>query len=828
MVQNENLPGQPPLPPYDGQPYGPGAYVIDQPHVFAGSPVLFVRTPSVVFNPPSGTAAPCAVALSVPGYPQALIFYTLDGSTPNSNSRPYWKNTPIDVQSTTEIQAVAFSPGLTMSVIGRAFYPLSNELPPVVFSPREGTTPISVSLSCPGHPDAAIRYTLNGSVPTHASSTYSAPLSLTGNVEIKAIAFKSGFTDSEVSSAFYTPTRLPAVAVTPLSGTLPLSIFLSVPGHPDANVFYVLDNGPVQLYSGDFQISSPTVLYTYATKVGYGQSPVTRVEYGQKLPNVEFATLTGSNEVPTGVSMEVPGYGDAKIYYTTDGSTPTVLSLLYDGNFPPFFPVIKTIKAIGVLIGYANSDVSTYQLVDPVDIPAVQFSPASGATVPFSGAIITLSVGLIGATIRYTTDGSPPTSSSPIYSSPLSGAATIKAKAFKNSDSGPVSTATYNQSQVADVVISPNGGAIPVSVGLTCPTAGASILYSIDGSAPSLPYSNSLSINSQVTLKAVATKSGYLDSSVASADFGNVNQVLPVVFSPISGTPVPLPGSLQITLTCATAGASIYYSTNPAEISAPSTLYAAPITINGTSTFRAQARKLGMTDSEITSASYLQPPDDFAFFFLDKTSDKAGPWGQFSPGQNLDFHFALYFDFPVATEIKRIFVSIMDRREIINAQAGGGQILLTTNAPWVGGGDPTRFDVEGVTGMSSANGYEQSFTRLLNTFDQFKIAVAANGAWTGGGHIYFGGYTLATVNAGNSQAWATYSVTGLLSPVWYPLVVFNGLTQVNTQYGNSLGTFSGFVRLDCYGDIVTIPSNWFKCWVELGNGTVLRRYIQFS
>jgi hypothetical protein len=47
----------------------------------------------------------------------------------------------------------------------------------------------------------------------------------------------------------------------------------------------------------------------------------------------------------------------ASIYYTTDGSTPTPLSLLYVGAFTVDYP--QTIKAIGVLPGMANSAVAS-------------------------------------------------------------------------------------------------------------------------------------------------------------------------------------------------------------------------------------------------------------------------------------------------------------------------------------------------------------------------------------------------------------------------------------------------------------------------------------
>ena len=78
-----------------------------------------------------------------------------------------------------------------------------------------------------------------------------------------------------------------------------------------------------------------------------------------------------------------------------------------------------------------------------VDVPV--FSPAGGTY--FSSQSVALSCSTDGATIRYTLDGSEPTSSSEIYSAPISvssGTVTVKAKAFKSgmTDSDTAS-ATY-------------------------------------------------------------------------------------------------------------------------------------------------------------------------------------------------------------------------------------------------------------------------------------------------------------------------------------------------------------------------------------------------
>ncbi|MBP5450395.1 MAG: chitobiase/beta-hexosaminidase C-terminal domain-containing protein, partial [Spirochaetales bacterium] len=85
------------------------------------------------------------------------------------------------------------------------------------------------------------------------------------------------------------------------------------------------------------------------------------------------------------------------------------------------------------------------------------------------------------------------------------------------------------------------GGTTPfdssTSVSISCSTTGASIYYTIDGSTPttsSTSYSSPISINKTTTVKAIAVKSGYNNSTVASKTFTK-NQ--PTCATPtISGT----------------------------------------------------------------------------------------------------------------------------------------------------------------------------------------------------------------------------------------------------------------------------------------------------
>lgn len=73
------------------------------------------------------------------------------------------------------------------------------------FSPAAGTysSTQSVTIAC-ATDGATIHYTVDGSEPTSASSTYSTAISVSSTKTIKAIAVKTGLADSAVASALYT------------------------------------------------------------------------------------------------------------------------------------------------------------------------------------------------------------------------------------------------------------------------------------------------------------------------------------------------------------------------------------------------------------------------------------------------------------------------------------------------------------------------------------------------------------------------------------------------------------------------------------------------
>ena len=126
-----------------------------------------------------------------------------------------------------------------------------------------------------------------------------------------------------------------------------------------------------------------------------------------------------------------------------------------------------------------------------------------------------------GATIYYTTDGSTPTTSdytgtgtTSVNVDQAESMTVIKAIAKGTSDHFPTIVTTYNIPACERPVISVSGGIVTI----TCPKAGAAIYYTTNGdpaTASSTPYNGPFDKGDASTIRAVATKAGYLISSEA-------------------------------------------------------------------------------------------------------------------------------------------------------------------------------------------------------------------------------------------------------------------------------------------------------------------------
>ena len=219
------------------------------------------------------------------------------------------------------------------------------------------------------------------------------------------------------------------------------------------------------------------------------------------------------------VSISCPAEG-ATIHYTTDGSEPTVDSPVYrrfriSGR--------TTVKAIaeedGLLSDVVTAEYALGQCADPV------ISPSDGSSFEWAGQTVSIDWQGEDGVLRYTTDGSDPTSESPVYNGPftINDTTIVKAKAFGDQffDSAVVTaniTRVWTDVAVPQIQAAKSFSGSKTKVMISCATEGATIYYTKDGSEPnshSMKYAGPFYVTDSCMIKAYAGKYDYRDSAVA-------------------------------------------------------------------------------------------------------------------------------------------------------------------------------------------------------------------------------------------------------------------------------------------------------------------------
>jgi hypothetical protein len=418
-----------------------------------------------------------------------------------------------------------------------------------------------------------IRYTTNGSNPTTSSSLYTGPITVNSTTTIKYRAWdNAGNAEAVKSQTISIDTAKPTSAIQCNGGAC-------------ASTFY---NQPVS------------------------------------------TTFTGSDTGSSGLNG---------IRYTTDGSTPTGSSPLYvpGSSSPVSVGSTTTIKFLaqdkaGNLEATVHSQAISVDTVKPSS--AIQCNGASCSSgfynAPVSATLSATDNGGSGVkNIRYTTNGSDPTGSSPIYSSAIAvnSTTTIKFRAEDNAgnvespvrsqtitidtadptssiqcDAAACSSSFYNHSVSATLSGSDTGGS-----GLK------NIRYTTDGSSPtgSSPiYSSAINVGSTTTIKWRAEdNAGNVESPVRSQTI-QVDTTKPTSSIECNGAScssgfynAPVSATLSATDNSGGSGVkNIRYTTNGADPTGSSPIYAAAIPVNSTMTIKFRAEdNAGNVESPIQS-----------------------------------------------------------------------------------------------------------------------------------------------------------------------------------------------------------------------------------
>ncbi len=233
-------------------------------------------------------------------------------------------------------------------------------------------------------------------------------------------------------------------------------------------------------------------------------------------------------------------------------------------------------------------------------------TPADG-TILEGNASVTMSCATEGATIHYTTDGSEPTADSPVYRRfRVSGRTTVKAAAVKDGLCSEVAVAEYALGQCADPIITPTDGTSfehsGQMVSIDWQGEDGVLCYTTDGSDPTAEspvYVGPFTIDETTVVKAKAFGDQFFDSTIVTAAMTRVwvNVATPV----ITAAPSFTGSKTSVSLSCATAGATIRYTLNGNDPNSHATRYTGPFYVTDSCTVKAYAVCADYLNSEITA-----------------------------------------------------------------------------------------------------------------------------------------------------------------------------------------------------------------------------------
>jgi len=401
------------------------------------------------------------LSMSEPGN----IYYTLDGSTPNTSSNLY--NTPIMITSSKTLKYIAVDMAFNTSPIYTQDYTIDTIPPTTSVDPISGTynntQSIILGMSEPGN----IYYTLDGTVPTTFSTKYTNPIIISSAETLMFFAEDLAGNTSPLDIELYNvnDTVSPTVNTDTIGGpyntTKTVTLSMSEPG----SIYYTINgNDPStssNLYTGPITIATSTTLKYMAVDMANNTSPIyTQIYNIDTIPPTASATPSGSyynSDQNVIISMSEPG----TIYYTTDGTIPTTSSSTYTN--PITIASSTNLKYLAIDLAGNKSPIYTeiYNI-----LPTSSATPTGGLY--NSAQFITLIMNEPG-TIYYTTDGTTPTNNSNIYTNPLTVTSntTLKYLAIDSlGNQSPIYNQTYNIDTTPPTVtlIDPSNNAVNVPV----------------------------------------------------------------------------------------------------------------------------------------------------------------------------------------------------------------------------------------------------------------------------------------------------------------------------------------------------------------------------
>ncbi|MDS0524841.1 chitobiase/beta-hexosaminidase C-terminal domain-containing protein [Clostridium sp. SHJSY1] len=349
----------------------------------------------------------------------------------------------------------------------------------------------------------------------------------------------------------------------------------------------------------------------------YFSSTGSKLEVSAPGVNVLSTYLNGSYVQMSGTSMATPFVAGnlALLKQKYPSYTNAQLRELLDNNISDLGVIGRdSLYGFGLIKAPINTEVPSIKLNKPI-------ASVSGGSYT-TNQVVALSDTTEKVSIYYTTDGSTPTTSSNIYTSPITINSTTTLKAIAVDANGNVSEVLENTYVINNPLISPRKPVASIPSGtysvaqtvmLSDKTEGVSIYYTLDGTVPSSKsklYSEPITISSTTKLKAIAIDASGNSSEVLSVSYKiNLSIAIPTPIASIpSGT---YKDSLFIKLYDKYPGnLKFYYSLDGSTPTTKSLLYIGYVNIKSSCTLKVIAVDANGNVSGVLINQYniIKPP----------------------------------------------------------------------------------------------------------------------------------------------------------------------------------------------------------------------------
>lgn len=454
------------------------------------------------------------------------------------------------------IYAVAVKKGMSKSAQSVLKFQYPSEVGEPVANIASGEVTRGTVIKLTSSTEGAVIYynmTTDGSEPedpTISSMTYDKEQGITISKEtkMKAIAVKNTITSNVVSFAYTVSEKLAAPTASLTSGSVSTrGAIVTLSAAEGATIFYTTDNtSPKDPENTSVMIGNSVILdgnsgdlvtiKAYASLNGKTDSDEATFTYtiSQFSGGITADTPSGTELGAGSIVNLISDVSDATIYYTTDGSNPTAASksgtsVKLDGE--PGTTI--TIKAIAISAGGETKAYALFSYKLKNRPAKVNASPSGGVLT--SATTVTLTAG--DGKIYYTTNGDDPTANSNLYTEPIKVTKGMTLKTVVVTDDGEMSEISEFVFEAAGKVMmpvsdTPSGLLEPativhLSLGEDVTDEDVTIYYSTDGTKPTLKNldqllvytSDGISINRNVSIKAVAYKEGQQLSNVLELEY---------------------------------------------------------------------------------------------------------------------------------------------------------------------------------------------------------------------------------------------------------------------------------------------------------------------